>query len=131
MPRKRLYLYNAYNNEWFIGTGVRSGALLTFPIGSLYRTQGCVYTDSKTKNLLVEENIGKKFNIEFLDPVRAESVKFCGRVSLRLNSCLPKYMYAHMQENKFFYFFNSFFVFKKGREYIVVNTRYIEAKLAH
>jgi len=103
---------------------------LTIPISSLYRTPGCAFELKKTRKLLIEKNIGKKFDIEFLDPVRAKSVRFCGKISKKANFCLPEYIHKHMVDNDFFEFISRFFVFKKGKNYIIVNTRLIQAKLA-
>jgi len=135
MPKK-LYLYDAYNDEWNldnqIGLSVRPGAILTIPIDSFVRTKGCVVSDEKTKTLLLPENTGKFFKIWILDPVRIERVEYCGRVSRTNNECkLPQYIFGRMCEKNFFGSCSNdvFHIFKLGVDYIVVNRSFIKARL--
>lgn len=129
MPKKKLYLYDAYNKKWRPDDGFCPGALLTFPISSLYHIKGCAFSYQRVLTLLVKKNIGKKFDIEFLDPVRVKNVRFCGRVLKGRNQYLPNYIYKYMVDNDFFKFKSSFFVFRKEKEYIVVNANFIDAEL--
>lgn len=137
MPRKKLYLYNANNENWGLdnqdGFSTLPGAVLTIPIDSFIRTKGCAAPDLKTQTLLSPENIGKQFKIWILDPVRIERVEYCGQVSRTNNECkLPQSIYRRMCEEKFFgSSFNSsvFHAFKIGTDYVVVNRSFIKARL--
>ena len=132
MPKEMLHLYDAGNTKWSPKGGFRSGAILTVPLSLFTRTSGC--TEGAGRSYLNERNIGKRFKLSILDPVKIGEVEFLGIVTKQKNCCIPAFIYKKMKEEEFFLRlgneFESFFAFKQDEEYIeeyiVVNTDYCD-----
>jgi len=128
MSERTLYLYDAENWIWSPKNHKRSGAILTVSLQSFQSTMGC--THGKSTHLLNEKNIGKKFELSILDPVRVGEVIFLGIITKNENKYVPEFIYKKMQEEIFFLRFRSdfenFFAFKQNKEYIIVNTSFCD-----
>ncbi|MFA5871078.1 MAG: hypothetical protein WC842_04340 [Candidatus Paceibacterota bacterium] len=129
MSEKRLYLYDAENKEWSLRGLKRSGAILTVPLQSFQSTMGCAQGISA--HILSRENIGKKFELSILDPVKIGRVEFLGSVTIKGNKCIPNFIYEKMKEENFFLCAigddpEKFFAFRKSKEFIVVNKKFCD-----